>query len=135
LIQRLLDTNICIEAIRGKTDRVMSHLRRQAIDSVGISAITLAELQHGVSASKDAGGNLVALVRFCAPLQIMSFDNFAAAAYGDLRATLQRQGRVIGPLDMLIAAHALSMDAILVTNNEREFKRISNLKIENWVKA
>jgi tRNA(fMet)-specific endonuclease VapC len=135
VIRFLLDTNICIETIRGKSARVLAHLRKCDAGTVGISSITLAELRYGVSRSSDPPRNLAALARFCAPLEIMAFDEPAAASYGDLRHALQSAGTPIGPLDMLIAAHAMSLGAILVTNNEREFRRVRELAVENWVRA
>jgi tRNA(fMet)-specific endonuclease VapC len=77
--------------------------------------------------------NKLALAQFIAPIEISAYDDDAAQHYGVIRAHLERQGTPIGSLDMLIAAHALSLDSVLITNNESEFKRVSNLKIENWV--
>jgi tRNA(fMet)-specific endonuclease VapC len=131
---RMLDTNICIELIRGRSELVLTRLRRHRVGTVGLSTITLAELRYGVSRSSDPGRNLLALAHFCAPLEILSFDDHAAAAYGAIRAALQIAGTPIGPLEMLIAAHALSLRALLVTNNEREFRRVPGLRVENWVK-
>lgn len=128
----LLDTNICIDLIRGKP-QPLAHLRRHKVGSVAISSITLAELQYGVARSSDPERNRISLVTFVAPLEVLPFDDRAAAAYGELRAELQRVGRPIGPLDMLIAAHALAEKLTLVTNNEREFNRVTGLKVENWV--
>lgn len=101
-------------------------------DDVGISAITLAELEHGVERSAKPDQNRVALREFCAPLEIQPFDA-AANAYGRIRADLQRAGQVIGPMDLLIAAHALAEGATMVTNNEREFRRVEGLAVENWL--
>ena len=135
MIHRLLDTNICIEVIRGRSARVLAHLRDCPAGTVGISSITLAELRYGVSRSNDPPRNLAALARFCAPLHVPPFDEHAAAAYGDLRQSLQAAGTPIGPLDMLIAAHAMALGAIIVTNNVREFARVKGLTVENWVKG
>jgi tRNA(fMet)-specific endonuclease VapC len=134
VIRFLLDTNICIETIRGKSAPVLAHLRKCDPASVGISSVTLAELRYGVSRSSDPARNLAALARFCAPLEIIPFDEPAAAGYGNLRHALQTAGTPIGPLDMLIAAHAISLGAILVTNNQREFRRVRGLMLENWVR-
>jgi len=132
--RHLLDTNICIELIRGRSsETLLAHLRRRKIGSVGISAITLAELQYGVACSSDPDRNRIALAEFLAPLSIVPFDDSAASAYGRLRRDLRQTGRPIGPMDMLIAAHALSLDVALVTNNEREFRRVSGLRVENWL--
>jgi len=134
VIRHLLDTNVCIELIRGRSSATfLARLRRRKIGSVGISAITLAELQFGVARSSDPDRNRIALAEFVAPLSIVPFDDSAASAYGRLRAELQRTGRPIGPMDMLIAAQALSLNATLVTNNEREFRRVVGLRVENWL--
>ncbi|MCC6360992.1 MAG: type II toxin-antitoxin system VapC family toxin [Phycisphaerales bacterium] len=131
----LLDTNICIEMIRGRAPEVVARLRRRKIGTVGISAITVAELICGVAKSTDPARNRVALAHFCAPLEICPFDHAAATSYGELRSTLERAGTPIGPLDTLIAAHAAALDVALVTNNEREFRRVSGLRVENWLKS
>ena len=134
MIRHLLDTNICIELIRGRSsETLLAKLRRRKIGSVGLSAITLAELQFGVARSSDPDRNRIALAEFVAPLSIVPFDDSAASAYGRLRADIQRTGRPIGPMDMLIAAHALSLNAALVTNNTREFRRVPGLRVENWL--
>jgi tRNA(fMet)-specific endonuclease VapC len=101
--------------------------------AVGISSITLSELQFGVAKSSRPEQNQIALTQFVAPLEIMAYDDGAAQYYGDLRAGLERQGALIGAMDMLIAAHALSLDCISITNNQKEFARIPNLKIDNWI--
>lgn len=134
MIRHLLDTNICIELIRGRSsDALLARLRRHKLGRVGISAITLAELQYGVARSSAPDRNKVALAQFLAPLVIAPFDDRAAAAYGRLRAGLQERGLPIGPLDTLIAAHALSLGVALVTSNEREFRRVPDLRVENWL--
>lgn len=97
--------------------------------------MTLAELHYGAAKSDDAARNFLALTQFCAPLDVLSFDHRAAVLYGTLRAALERRGSPIGPLDTLIAAHALSLRAALVTSNEHEFRRVEGLRIENWSAA
>ena len=99
---------------------------------MGISAIVLAELKHGVEKSSRPDQNRIALDKFCAPLTVLAFDDAAAGAYGRIRADLERDGQTIGAMDMLIAAHALAENAVLVTNNEREFRRVEGLAVENW---
>jgi len=84
--------------------------------------------------SSDPPRNTVALMNFCASMEILQFDAGAAKAYGHLRASLQKAGAPIGPLDMLIASHALCLGVKLVTNNEREFRRVVGLSVENWMK-
>jgi tRNA(fMet)-specific endonuclease VapC len=135
VIRFLLDTNICIELIRGRAPDVLARLRRRKIGTFGISAITLAELRYGVAKSSDPPRNTVALAHFCAPLEICPFDHESAAAYGDIRANLERAGTPIGPLDTLIAAHAVALSVAIVTNNEREFRRVPGLRVENWMKT
>jgi tRNA(fMet)-specific endonuclease VapC len=133
LIRYLLDTNICIEIIRGRSAVIFDKLRPCAKGEVGISAIVLAELEHGVEKSSHPNQNRIALDKFCAPLTVLAFDDAAAGAYGKIRADLERAGQTIGAMDMLIAAHALAENAVLVTNNEREFRRVEGLAIENWI--
>ena len=104
------------------------------LGSVGISSITLAELQYGIKKSAQPDKNQTALDQFLLPLEIVDFDTDAAIEYGKIRADLEKKGTPIGPLDTLIAAHVKVMGLILVTNNEKEFSRINGLKVENWTK-
>lgn len=129
----LLDTSICVEMIRGRSPGVTAKLKRRTIGSVGISSITLAELQYGVAKSSDPARNTIALAHVVAPLMILPFDDQAAATYGQMRASLERLGQRIGSLDMLIAAHALALGVVLVTNYEQEFCRVPGLNVENWL--
>ena len=128
----LLDTNICIDLIRRRPARVLIELQHCSPGDVGMSAITLAELEFGIYKSRTPDQNKLALAEFAAPLEILPFDDLAAARYGELRALLERKGQPIGSMDMLIAAHALSRGLTLVTNNEREFRRVPGLRITNW---
>ncbi|SHL49809.1 tRNA(fMet)-specific endonuclease VapC [Desulfatibacillum alkenivorans DSM 16219] len=128
----MLDTNICIYLIKRRPTAVVDRLRALSISDVGISSITLAELEYGIAKSGKPEQNRDALTGFLAPLEIEAFGNEAAACYGALRAGLEKAGKPIGPMDMLIAAHALSLSAILVTNNAREFERVPGLVVENW---
>ena len=130
----MLDTNTCIYIIKRKPPDVIERFNQTEISQIGISSITLSELLYGVSKSSKPEQNQMALMQFVAPLEILPYSDEAAQYYGDLRAYLEKQGAPIGSLDMLIAAHALSIDCTLVTNNEKEFIRIPNLKIDNWVK-
>ncbi len=130
----MLDTNICIYIIKRKPPNVIDRFKRTEISQIGISSITLSELIYGVSKSSKPEQNRMALTQFVAPLEILPYDDEAAQYYGDLRAHLEKQGTPIGALDMLIAAHALSVDCTLVTNNEKEFIRVPKLKIVNWTK-
>ena len=129
----LLDTNICIYLIKSKPPQVLQKFQAHSVGEIGISAITVAELQFGVQKSQYVEQNQHALQQFLLPLICAPFDDLAAAAYGEIRATLEAQGTPIGSLDTLIAAHALSLDVALVTNNTREFSPVPNLKVVNWI--
>lgn len=128
----LLDTNICIYIIKQKPAKVLEKFKRLHPSDVGISSITLAELEYGIAKSQQSEKNRIALNQFLITLEIVKFDEKASNIYGDVRAELERKGLVIGAMDMLIAAHAISLDLILVTNNVKEFSRIPNLRLENW---
>lgn len=134
MIEYLLDTNICIELIRGRCAKILKRLRKCSIGQVGISSITLAELECGVAKSSNPQRNKLALMEFCVALEILPFDDHAAISYGQVRAALEKKGKSIGPLDTLIAAHALALNVALVTNNQREFDRVANLQVQNWSK-
>ena len=129
----LLDTNICIYLIKKKPPAVMSRFEEKTIGDIGVSSITVAELAYGVQKSLRRKQNQEALLQFLSPLVIAEFDSDAAFSYGQIRATLAGQGTHIGALDTLIAGHAVSLGARLVTNNEREFSRVPGLAVENWV--
>jgi len=128
----MLDTNICIYLIKNNPSHVRPRFESLQPGSILLSSIVLAELMYGVSKSQKSKRNLAALEMFLMPLEIVMFDDRAAEIYGTIRANLEQAGQVIGGNDLLIAAHALSLDVTLVTNNEREFSRVSGLKIENW---
>ena len=132
MIAYLLDTDTCIYLIKKKNPRALVKLQSMEIGTVGISSITLSELEYGVARSTKPQQNKLALAHFLAPLEIMPFDDQAAAQYGPIRALLESNGTPIGPLDTLIASHALALDTIIVTNNIREFARVPKLVIENW---
>jgi len=134
MIKYVLDTNICIYIIKRKPTDVIARFRQTRISQIGISSITLSELEYGVAKSSKPDQNQFALAQFLAPLEISLYGDEAAQQYGRVRSLLEKQGTPIGSLDMLIAAHVLSINCILVTNNEKEFNRVPNLKIDNWVK-
>ena len=134
MIKYMLDTNICIYIIKSKPMDVIERFRQIQISQVGISSITLSELEYGIVKSSKPDQNRFALAQFLAPMEILPYGDEAAQQYGRLRAFLEKQGTPIGSLDMLIAAHALSIDCNLVTNNEKEFNQVPNLNIDNWVK-
>lgn len=128
----MLDTNICIYVMKKKPENVLRRFREEMDGGICISSITLAELEYGMKHSSDPVKNEQALLRFLAPLSVLPFGAAAASEYGEIRAYLQSQGTPIGPLDMLIAAHARVEGMTLVTNNMREFERVPELDLENW---
>lgn len=129
----LFDTNICIYLIKRKPQQVLARFESCLPGEVGISSVTLAELAYGVAKSQLRERNQQALEKFVLPLEVAVFDAQAASAYGPLRAELERRGTPIGPLDLMIAAQALSLRTTLVTNNTREFARVGgDLRLENW---
>ena len=129
----LLDTDICIYLIKKQPLSVLNKLRACQVGDVAISAVTVAELRYGASKSQRAQKNHEALDLFLAPLETLAFDESAAATYGEIRAKLEIAGRPIGPLDTLIAAHAMSLRVALVTNNVGEFQQVAGLNVERWV--
>jgi tRNA(fMet)-specific endonuclease VapC len=130
----LLDTNICVYIINEKPKKVLSRFERYPVQDFAISSITHAELQYGVAKSMHKIKNQEALDEFLLPLTILPFHGKRLVErYGRIRAFLESKGKTIGPLDTLIAAHALSLDLTIITNNLTEFSRIPNLKYENWV--
>jgi tRNA(fMet)-specific endonuclease VapC len=128
----MLDTNICIFAMKQKPEKVLQRFKQELNSGICISSITLAELEYGMKRSSDPARNEQALLRFLAPLTVLPFGSAAASVYGEIRADLQSKGMPIGPLDMLIAGHAKAEELVLVTNNVREFERVPGLEIENW---
>ncbi len=128
----MLDTNICIYIIRQKPARVLERFLALSPGDVGISVITVSELQHGVHKSNRPEQSAQALAQFLLPLTVADFTAQAAKIYGEIRAHLERQGNVIGPLDLFIAAHALQRNVTLVTNNMGEFARVPGLRLKNW---
>jgi len=133
MIKVLLDTNICIYLIKQRPSGVREHFEKHRAGEIGISTITVAELQYGVEKSTARERNAQALEAFLLPLEILPFDMLSAQAYGQIRADLERRGEPIGSMDMLIAAQALAHQYTLVTHNLREFKRVTGLSCESWV--
>lgn len=129
----LIDTNICIYIMNNHPPEVLQKFKNIGVGKIGISSITISELHYGVCKSNNIKKNSKRLDEFLAPFDILSYDENASRYYGKIRCQLEKQGNLIGPLDMLIAAHALSEKLILVTNNVKEFGRIKSLRIENWV--
>nr|WP_216321819.1 type II toxin-antitoxin system VapC family toxin [Deinococcus aestuarii] len=126
-----LDTNTCIYIINRNPPHVAQIFRRYQIGNIAVSSVTVAELAFGVAKSTRRGTR-EALEEFLLDLVTVPYDDAAAWMYGEIRAGLQATGKPIGPLDLLIAVHALSADVTLVTNNEGEFRRVPGLRVENW---
>lgn len=112
---------------------VLEKFKRVGVGDVGISSITVSELCYGAYKSDKIKQNIERLEEFLYPFEMLVYDENASREYGEIRSLLEKKGLVIGPLDMLIAAHALSNKLIIITNNSKEFKRISSLQVENWV--
>ena len=128
----MLDSDICIDVMRGAADAVLNRLERIGRDEVAVSAIVVAELWTGVSKSRDQERSSNAVSAFLAFVMVLDWPAEAAALYGEIRARLERAGRSIGAMDLLIAAHAVHEKATLVTRNQSEFRRVSGLKVVSW---
>ncbi len=129
----ILDTNMCIYIIKKKPSQVLDRFRSFGVSDIGISTISLSELEYGVAKSARKEQNREALIEFLAPLEILPFDDKASRHYGEIRAHLEQKGVSIGAMDLLIGSHARSLMLPLVTNDTRAFKRIPGLQVENWV--
>jgi tRNA(fMet)-specific endonuclease VapC len=129
----MLDTNICIYLIKQQPPTILERFLAHPVGDIGISSITAAELAYGVNKSRHTTKNRHALEQFLAPLEVAAFDQVAAWAYGRIREQLEVKGTPIGSMDMLIAAHALSLGVRLVSNNLREFRRVPGLRLDNWL--
>ena len=134
MVKYLIDTNVCIYIMNKHPIGIIHKFKMFAVGEIGVSTITVSELQYGVSKSKNHRLNKQRIEEFLSPLEILPYDEIAASIYGDIRFQLEKRGEPIGPLDLLIAAHALSRNLVLISNNEKEFKRVKNLKVENWGK-
>lgn len=129
----LLDTNICIYIINKRPESVLNRLSKYEIDDIAISSITVSELEYGINKSHNPDKSRVALLEFLLPFKLVDYDSKAAREYGIIRTDLEKNGQPIGAMDYLIAAHAVSLDLMLVSNNLKEFSKIKKLKCENWV--
>lgn len=129
----MLDTNTCIAIIKRNPPQVVKHFNAYQIGDIGISWVTLAELEFGVAKSQQVEKNRTALDEFILPLEIAFLDRDCARIYGRVRAELERKGTPIGSLDTMIGAQALSLGVTLVTNNRREFSRIKGLSVVDWL--
>ncbi len=129
----LLDTNICIYLIKKRPLAVIDRFRQYSPKDVAISTISLFELQYGIEKSQYRQRSKDALAKFLLPLNLINIDRSSAVEAAIIRAQLEKKGMPIGPYDLLIAGLARSLDMILVTNNTKEFERIDNLHLENWI--
>jgi tRNA(fMet)-specific endonuclease VapC len=134
MLRYMLDTNLCIRVLRDRPQAVGERFNAEA-DGLSISTIVLTELLHGAAKSARPAENRRAVERFAARLEVLAFDAEAAAHAGDIRATLEREGRSIGSYDVLIAGHARSRGLIVVTGNLGEFMRVDGLRCEDWLPA
>jgi tRNA(fMet)-specific endonuclease VapC len=132
MLQYMLDTNICIYVIKNYPPKLRERFNLLA-EQLCISSVTLAELHYGAEKSARRLENLQAIEQFCARLEVQAFPAKAASHFGQIRADVERLGKPVGPLDMLIGAHARAESLIVVTNNEREFQRLPGVRVENWV--
>lgn len=128
----MLDTNICIYIINKHPAKALKKLLATNPKDVCLSSITLAELRYGVEKSQHQHQNRESLNNFILSFNIKMFDEEAADHYGKIRAELEKKGKLIGPLDLFIASHARSLGLTLVTNNTKEFERVSHLKVIDW---
>lgn len=131
--QYLLDSNICIYIINKRPESVYKKFKKVKLENISISSITDFELRYGVEKSQRSEKNFQILEDFLSYLNIVPFDGSASMIAASLRNRLENKGEMIGPYDILIASQAIAKDLVLVTNNEKEFKRIKELKIENWL--
>lgn len=129
----MLDTNICIYIIKKRPENILNKFNKLKNQDIYISVITYAELQYGVECSSSKKFNQKIIDDFVSHLFVVPWDNKSAIQYGKLRNTLNKRGSPIGNMDLMIASHALSQKFTLVTNNVKEFKRVPNLKHENWI--
>lgn len=130
----LIDANICIYIMNKRPPGIIKKFKAFEVGEIGVSTITVSELGYGVSKGIHREKNQRRLEQFLAPFDILAYDEMAAKFYVDIRLQLEKNSQPIGPLDALIAAHTLSRDLVLVTNNDREFERIENLQVENWAR-
>ncbi len=133
MIRYLLDTDICIYLIKQHPPEVLARFQQVQIKQLNISVVTVFELYYGIEKNNSHQRNLSALENFISPLTVVDFTVDAAKKAATIRHQLQQQGTPIGAYDIQIAAIALALNMTLLTNNAREFARVKNLKLENWV--
>ena len=130
----LLDTNICIYIIKKKPVSALKTLKKKLKKDIYISSITIAELEYGIAKSQFPEKNKIALIEFLSIFNLLPFDDNDAVNFGIIKTDLEKKGKIIGPMDMLLASQAKTKQLILVTNNLKEFQRVEGLMVENWVK-
>ena len=128
----MLDTDTCIYVINKRPQKVFDRFKRHRVGDIGLSSIALSELQYGAQKSSNVEKNLESLNAFVTPLEILEYGEAEAQTYGEIRNKLERKGQPIGSMDLLIAAHALTLGLTLITNNRREFSKVPNLQIASW---
>lgn len=128
----LLDSNVCIQYANGTSESVVRNFVKQPSEEIALCSIVKAELLFGARRNQQVEKKLLRWKRFFTRLQSLPFDDSCAETYSKVRRELGRQGNIIGPNDLLIASIALTHHATLVTNNTREFSRVSNLRLEDW---
>ncbi|MFA7429289.1 MAG: tRNA(fMet)-specific endonuclease VapC [Rhodospirillaceae bacterium] len=132
MLRYMLDTNLCIRVLRDRPQGLRDRFNAEAT-ALCISTVTLAELLYGAEKSARPTENRQAVEGFAARLDVLPFDDAAAAHYGDIRAVLERRGQVIGGYDMMIAGHARSRGLVVITGNLGEFGRVDGLRSEDWL--
>lgn len=130
---RFLDTNICIYFLKGTYPKIKTKLMQHGPEDIKIPVIVKAELLYGAAKSDKRNENEEKIMRFLEPFEIISFDDSATVCYADIRSETEAKGSPIGPNDLIIAATVLSQNGVLVTNNTKEFQRIQELMVENWM--
>ena len=128
----LLDTNVCVDFMNRRYPNVVERILSSPPEDLCLNSVVVAELRYGADRSARRAQNHQRLDILISEIQCLDFDLAAARAFGRIRSTLESEGLVIGPYDMMIAAHALSLGIVLVTDNEKEFRRVAGLQIENW---
>lgn len=135
MIKYMLDTDMCSYIIKQRPASVLQQFQKLTMDSIGISIVTYAELIYGVERSSSKRINRSVIENFVQHLEVIDWDRDAADEYAVIRTKLEAAGTPIGAMDMMIAAHAKSLHAVVVTNNQKHFSKVKGLKIENWVEA
>lgn len=130
----LLDTNTCIQFINGSSVAVKDNFKQHSASDLVLCSVVKAELFYGARKSQRTESNLLTLERFFTAFKSLPFDDRCAEEYGQIKAALASQGELIGPNDLMIAAIARAYDAVLITNNTREFARVTGLRLQDWQK-